>query len=231
MKSGHWIPEGEQDLVDLLARWDEYLSSASKRTEFGWDVAECSSATLKIGNFLSARLEYHANNSSGNLFIKNAARKAVVAMMRDFANSSIRYNKKMTDADKLYLGIKKRASHNAPQPAPIDHVSFVLRGDAQAHAVWADYRIDGSVGHSKGRYHGVEVRFWTLALDATAPPTADEPAWRSEVDTATPWSHTFGAHEIGMRLYVSMRWENKSVGKDKNAGKGPWSAIQGIVIA
>jgi hypothetical protein len=68
-------------------------------------------------------------------------------------------------------------------------------------------------------------------LDAAAPESAETDGWRSEVDTATPWAHTFVANEIGRRLYVAMRWENESSGKDQAAGKGPWSAIKSVVIA
>jgi hypothetical protein len=45
------------------------------------------------------------------------------------------------------------------------------------------------VGHGKGRYHGVEVRFWVLPLDAPTPLTTDDLARHSEVDTATPFAH------------------------------------------
>jgi hypothetical protein len=51
------------------------------------------------------------------------------------------------------------------------------------------------------------------------------------VNTATPWAHTFTAPEIGQRFYVTLRWENGSVGANQAAGKGPWSIIENIVIA
>jgi hypothetical protein len=186
---------------------------------------------IKIGSFLAARKEYHADNSSGHLIVKNETKKIVEKAARSFANSSIRYNVKMTEADKLYLGIHERDRHCTPQATPTDHVEFSFRVDSEAHAVFAYYRIDGGVGHSKGRYHGVDVRFWTLPVGAPGPVTADDPAYRAETDTATPWKHTFDSHEIGMRLHLAMRWANNSVGKTPDAGKGPWSAIKSVMIA
>lgn len=231
MRGEDWIPSHEEEMVSLIARWDEAASDAAKRTAFGWDATACANLVNKITEFLAARSAYREVDSSANLVAKNNAKKVVEKMMREFANSYIRFNPKMSEEDKQYFGIYARDSHNTPKPAPTDHVEFTLKVDGQAHIVRADYRIEGEVGHSKGRYHGVEVRIWVLPLDASGPLTADDLTWRSEVDTATPWSHTFDAHEIGQRLYIAMRWENVSVGKNKAASKGPWGTIQSVVIA
>jgi hypothetical protein len=226
-----WVPKKEQDLYDLGLKWNEWAGDAAKRTAFGWDSTACSNAILKIGNFISAREAYQVSDTSENLILKNAARKVMKTMMRAFANSYIRFNTKMNEAEKSYMGVHERDDHNTPQPTPTDHVEFTLTVDAQAHSVRADYRIEGEFGHSKRRYHGVEVRFWVLPLDAAAPVTADDLAWRSEVDTATPWAHTFNQNEVGKRLYITMCWENGSIGKNQIVGKGPWSTVQSVVIA
>jgi hypothetical protein len=99
--------------------------------------------------------------------------------------------------------------------------------------VIGDYRIEGAAGRGKGDYHGVEIRIWILPLDAPAPVSPDHPGWISEVDTASPWKRAFTEADLGKRLYVAMRWENASVGKNlsETSGKGPWSVIQSVVIA
>jgi hypothetical protein len=231
MKTGDWIPTREQDLDDLLVKWDECLSNSAKRTKYGWDTPTCADLILQIGDYQNAREEYKADDSSAHLIVKNNKKEIVIAAMRRFASSSIRFNPRMTEEEKLDLGVQERDSHNTPQPTPTDHVEFSLRLDVQSHTVWVDYHIAGSKSHSKGRYHGVEVRYWVLPLDAPPLVTAEDPSWRSEVDTSTPWSHTFTTPEIGQRVYIVLRWENSSVGTDQAAGKGPWSLIQSIVIA
>jgi hypothetical protein len=234
MSSGNWIPAKEQDLVDLLAHWETYLSDPAKIAAFGWDAAKCSDVLAKIGDFLAARAEYEANKTPANRLMKDEKRKILEAAMRAFANAYIRYNDKMTDADKLVVGIAPSSHSHSPKPKPTDHVAFTLSVDAQSHSVRGDFRIMDSERKNKGPYHGVEVRIWVLPLDAAPPVIAEHPGWRSYVDTATPWEHTFtDAADIGKRLYVTMRWENASVGKniDDDASKGPWSAIQNVVIA
>jgi hypothetical protein len=132
----------------------------------------------------------------------------------------------------LEIGLSLPDTTHTTQPDPEDHVDFALRNDGRDHSVRGDFRITGSTSRSKAPYHGAEVYTIVLPLDAPAPTTTEGEGWHSEVCTATPWKRTFGAHEIGKRLYVAMRWENRSVGKNgERRGKGPWSAIQSIVIA
>jgi hypothetical protein len=133
--------------------------------------------------------------------------------------------------DYLALGLKPRDTSHSKQPDPTDHVVFTLIVDTRGHIVTASYRIAGRERRGKGRYHGVEVRFWVLPLDAAPVVAADHPGWQSEVDTSSPWKRTFTEAELGKRLYVMMRWENRSAGKAQPAGKGPWSAVTSVVIS
>jgi hypothetical protein len=231
--SNDWLPKKEQDLADLITAWDECLNDTAKQTAFGWEAASCAAMLVSLGNFTGARAAYQADKTPEKRLDKDEKKEAAMESMRDFANSSIRFNKKMTDADRLALGLHPKDNTHTPKPKPADHVTFVLRGDAQGHAVWADYRIAGGTGRGKGAYHGVEVRLWVLPLTESPPIGAGHPGWRSEVDTATPWHHDFTEAEVGMRLHITMRWENSSVGKgeDPESSKGPWCAIQSVVIA
>ncbi|MDR3276481.1 MAG: hypothetical protein LBT11_04630 [Treponema sp.] len=231
--STDWLPTKEQDLVDLVKQWSVTLADTAKQTAFGWAPEDCTAVLGKITDFTDARAGYQADKTPEKRLDKDEAVEAVKEAMRGFANSSIRFNKKMSDAEKLALGIHPKDSTHSPKPKPAEHVAFVLRVDAQGHAVWADYRIAEGAGRGKGPYHGVEIRLWVLPLAESAPVGAEHPGWRSEVDTATPWHHDFAEAEVGMRLHVTMRWENPSVGKgeDPESSKGPWCAVQSVVIA
>jgi hypothetical protein len=226
-----WLPSRETDLVDLVKVWIEWLSDGEKRTNFGWNTEECSVTILKIGDFQSARDNFVSADTTGNRILKDAAKKIMETYMRNFANTSVRFNKKMTQADKLALGIVPRDIHHTPTPDPVESVNFEFKSNPNAHRIIAPYSIADATSRGKGHYHGVEVRFWVLPLTDPAPQSAKHPGWCSEVNTATPWEHTFEENEIGKRLYMMMRWENGSVGRDQATGRGPWSSIQNVVIA
>jgi hypothetical protein len=105
MAHSDWVPTREQDLVDLVEKWKMGLSDTAKQTAFGWDQTECAEVVGKITAFLTARTAYATDNSTGNRIAKDETKGEMVDAMRDFANSSIRFNKKMRDEDKLVYGI------------------------------------------------------------------------------------------------------------------------------
>jgi hypothetical protein len=117
-----WIPAREQDFVDLAGRWKTLLSDKTNQTAYGWGATDCTTVTGKIDTFLTARNTYEAANSSPNRLAKDEAKKIVVETMRDFANTAIRYNKKMTDEDRLPLGIHPAdhtpTTHSPPTSQP-----------------------------------------------------------------------------------------------------------------
>jgi hypothetical protein len=117
---GHkeWLPKREQDLADLAAIWKEDLSSPAKQAAFGWNAAECAAVTGDIDAFLAARAAYQEDKSKLKRLLKTEAQGAVSKAMRDFANSSVRYNKLMDDAAKARLGLPPGSSGHTPHPDP-----------------------------------------------------------------------------------------------------------------
>jgi hypothetical protein len=91
--------------------------------------------------------------------------------------------------------------------------------------------VEFSLRTDPGDYHAAEGRYWIRALNEPAPLDANEEGWHSIAATATPWEKSFPGADAGKRLYIAMRWENESTGKeDGEKGKGPWSPIQSIII-
>jgi hypothetical protein len=225
-----WIPHGEQDLVDLIHQWNFILPDTEKQTAFGWDADECSAVLLKLADYLNARTEYKAVPTSGNWLAKDEAKWTAVHAMRSFSNSSVRFNTKMTAADKLLLGVHTPDTTPTPKPTPTDYVDFEISTLLSDHRVIAKYRIRGSTKRGKGPYHAVEIRYYVRALDAAAPLDANEEGWHSESNTASPWLKTFPGTDAGKRLYLVMRWVNSASSGTKTSGKGPWSEIVGIII-
>jgi hypothetical protein len=117
-----WIPTREQNFVDLAAIWTATLQDTAKQTAYGWDVAECQAAAGKITAFLNARTAYETDNSTANRIVKDEAKSEAIDGMRDFANTSVRFNKRMNDENKLPLGIHPAdttpTSHLPPASQP-----------------------------------------------------------------------------------------------------------------
>jgi hypothetical protein len=117
MAHGDWVPPREQDLVDLAAKWTVGLADTENQKAFGRASGECTTVT-EITAFVTARTVYEMDNSTKNNMAKTEAKVAAVDAMRDFANSSIRFNKKMTNEDKLVYGIRPADTTPMPHPKP-----------------------------------------------------------------------------------------------------------------
>ncbi|MDR1325867.1 MAG: hypothetical protein LBK00_07525 [Treponema sp.] len=228
---------GTEEALDTLA--NSVLTYATPRIEGGGGTAGdwTDIPAASWGAFKTALAEWtplYAKCKAAHLpqdtELKNTAKDKLRAAVGDLIAHGLLANPR-TAADALAMGFELLDHAHSPKPTPTDHVEFEFALDPESHTVRIAYHIEGRKGSGKGSYHGVEVRFWVRPLDAAAPETAADDGWRSEVDTATPWARTFAASEIGQRLYVAMRWENQSSGKDQAAGKGPWSAIRSVVIS
>jgi hypothetical protein len=215
-----WLPGKEQDLVDLCEKWDDGLDNPANTTAFGWNPAEVSSASARVHGFLTARTAYEKDNSSRNRLIKDEAKQAAKAAMRDFANTSIRHNKLMQEEDKRNYGIHTPDPTPSPVTAP---TSF-----PEAKADTSVIRLVGihfwdSVTKKRGKPHGVhgaEIR-WAV-LDR--PPVSVAELAHSDFDTASPFTLTFDETDRGKRLYFCLRWETNT-----NL-KGPDGEIYSAII-
>jgi hypothetical protein len=116
-ESDSWLPPREQDLVDLCKKWDKGLNDPAAVAAFGWNQTEVTGTVTPINRFLIARAAYQEDNSSKNRLTKDEAKDAGKDAMRDFANTSIRYNKLMTEEQKREYGIHTPGS-GSPIPVP-----------------------------------------------------------------------------------------------------------------
>jgi hypothetical protein len=233
MPNGDWFPKTEQDLVDLIDIWDPILANSAKRTEYGWDADACAATGSAMGAFKGSREAYHQVDSSTNRDKKDEAYNACDASVRDFAATYIRPNKKMTDWQKKEMGVHVASGTHAPKPDPKDHVGFKLTTDAGDHSVSAEFWIEGQEGEtkSKGDYHAAEGRYWILPKGEKPPIDGNAEGGTSVASTSNPWNVKPGGEHSGEMFHLTMRWENESTGKKSGeAGKGPWSAFQSIML-
>ncbi|MHC6202137.1 hypothetical protein ACYULU_02970 [Breznakiellaceae bacterium SP9] len=222
MKHLDWIPAREQDLVDLAGKWVLTLADPDKQTAYSWDAAECGIAAVKVSAFLNARTEYETDDSSGKRASKNQTKNAMVHVMRDFANTSIRFNKKMDDADKLFLGIRPldttNTSHGTPTSQPITEV--VNSANHFEHKVRALNTLTG--GTSKPDDACGVLFGWQVGGER---PAVGSDLLKTKYSRRTTLTVTHTEADKAKTAYYASCYEN-----DKG-DQGTWSPIMEAVIA
>jgi hypothetical protein len=219
-KHEDWIPHREQDLADLCQKWKTGLENPANTTNFDWKQTEVAEALSKVSAFLTARAAYEEVNSTANRMAKDEAKDEAKSAMRDFANTSIRFNKLMNDEDKLVYGIRPpdRTATPAGEPASYPEAepdtSIIRR-------VTIHFWDSATKKRGKPRgVHGAEIR-WAL-LDH--PPESVDELTTSDFDTASPLTLTFDESQRGLRVYFCLRWESTT-----NI-KGPFGEIYSAVV-
>jgi hypothetical protein len=218
-----WIPKTEQDFVDLCLIWVAILGDSVKIAAYGWDPAECAAVLGLINAFLTARSEYKADKTPEKRLIKDEAMGEAIDAMRDFANASIRYNKKMSDAAKLALGVHPKdttpTSHNAPGSQPATEVENTH--NHFEHRVRAINTERGD--HSKpADAHGVRYA-WQIGGERPVSGEAIQGKTKFNLRTTILVQHSEA--DKGKTAYYATCYEN---GK---GDEGKWSPVVEAIIA
>jgi hypothetical protein len=173
-----------------------------------------------IDGFLTARTVYEQDNSRKNRVTKDEAKETAKEAMRDFANTSIRYNKRMTKAQKEEYGVPTPDPIPTPNPPP---TSYPEAESDTSVIRQVTIRFWDSLTKKRGKPHGVhgaEIR-WAI-LDH--PPASVNELIHSDFDTASPFTLVFDESQRGLRLYFCLRWESTT-----NL-KGPDGEIYSAII-
>jgi hypothetical protein len=190
-----WLPDGEQDLVDLCKKWKIGLNDAAAITSFGWKQADVSTALTTVDGFLTARDAYELDNSTNNRMLKDDAKKAAKDAMRDFARYSIRFNRLMSREQKLYYGVRTADPKPSPTPAPNSYPE----AEADTSVIrQVTIRFWDSATKRRAKPHGVhgaEIR-WAI-LDHV--PASVNELIHSSFDTASPFTLVFDAPEAARK--------------------------------
>jgi hypothetical protein len=200
MSRGDWLPKREQDLADLAVIWKEDLSDTAKQTAFGWNAAG------KIDAFLTARAAYLEDKAATRRLTKDEAKEAAKAAMRDFANTSIRFNKHMEDAAKARLGVHPGDPTHTPHPDP-QTVPVIAElkplGACRIEIRFHDEATPGSRAIPAG-YNGCLLRY------TYGPERITEAALltRSQLMTRSPFTLNLPADAERMYLSCCVCWQN-----------------------
>jgi hypothetical protein len=210
------------EFVKLVKIWILWLSGADKQTAFGWDAAECAAVVVVLNAFLAAQEGYEADKTTEKRLARDQAWDAADTAMRDFANSSIRYNKKMSDEQKSHLGIhiKDRTPTTVEEPQTRPIISEVQSlGGFRERLHFHDENTPESRAIPYG-YNGCLINY----------------AWGSEritdyhaltsttLLTRSPETITLPPEAERAWFSCAARWQN---GKGKI---GPWSDIVHVVV-
>jgi hypothetical protein len=218
--NGDWLPSRERDLADLCKKWQAGLADPAVKTAFGWDSADCAGTLGAVNAFLDALAAYNGDNSTKNRLIKDEARDAAKHAMRDFANAGIRYNKKMTDADRLDYGVRPGDHTPTPSGRPETYPEAEVDTSVIRQLTIRFWDSATKKRAKPAGVHGAEIR-WALR---DTPPSSEAELVNSDFDTASPFTLGFDEADRGRRVYFCLRWESTT-----NL-KGPFGEISMAVI-
>jgi hypothetical protein len=216
-----WIPTRELELVVLIKIWLKILSDEGKQTLYGWIKESCTETTGILSVFLTKLEAFEADDSTANLVAKKDAKVEAIDAMRDFANSFVRFNKKMQDEDKLVLGIHPSDStptyHGPPTSQP--DVEVESTHNRYEHKLRAINRV--SADHSKPEdAYGVRYA-WQVGGEKPAS-GADLP--KNKFSRKTTFVITYTEAEKTKIVYYAACYENSK------GDEGSWSTVVEAVI-
>jgi hypothetical protein len=153
---------------------------------------------------------------------RDEARDALEVELRPFIQGRLMNNRRVTDDDKIALGLHVRDHKPTPSPDPDDTPAIETRAAAPG-VIEVIFGGKNEKGHAKPYgYHGIEVRH--LVGDKDHPPVNWSELIHSSFATRSPMKFTFEGLERGRWFYFAARWENT------RGVKGPWTEIFAIII-
>jgi hypothetical protein len=217
-----WIPAALLAFIALIKRWDIWLSDPAKIAAFGWDQATCVRIVLEIGEFLAALEVYELDKTHEKCDAMNKKMKVLKTSMRGFANSSIRYNDKMTEEDKLYLGIRPRDMIPTTDPKPsLRPETDALPTGRRQHTVTA---IDPETKNKKKPPFVKGVAF-AHRLRLPGEPKAKAEEMPSVFKKKTVLDFLWEEADVGKVADYATAYENE------DTDRGPWSDVVSLTVA
>ncbi|MDR1215117.1 MAG: hypothetical protein LBK25_00375 [Treponema sp.] len=219
-----YMPRSDVKILDFIKNLIAYLEANATRLGIAATVITALKTLLLS---FEAALEKTGLPETSRLdtATKNAAKGELCSATRDFVNVNIRYNKAVTDIDRVGMGLpipdKKPTSIHPPTTAPV----IELRLERIRQVIVA-FKNDGSKSWGKpAGVHGAEIR-WAVRdqHDVKDPPIEPTDLANSSFATKSPHTMEFSGAERGQTLDLCLRWEN-------NVGdKGPWGEISSAII-
>ena len=236
MAKKYYIPKRDGDFFSFQGN----LVNKVVANKTAWGIPDPAVDVLVNHRTVYEPLYYKSQNknsrTSADVFRHREERKAYEKDIRAFVNAHIRYNDRMTDADRLSIGVPARDPKPTPKPR-IDDIPFVglePRGGGSIE-VYCRRETDKNRPSMHDYADVIEVRFAFLPVHPQPLPGAGKrvefpsPEECPEVRTSTK-AHFFircGDKNAGQLFYGFFRWVNQT----NPANSGSWSNALTVVIA
>jgi hypothetical protein len=216
-----FIPKAYAELLQWLINFITAVGPYIER--FG--IAQEEYAFIKAA-FLEYQIAYQSalGPTASKLDRDNRREKAIAVTkaVRQFINRFFRYNKNLTDIDRLKLGMRMIDKTVTPVSIPSGTPIITRFGLSENECIFLHYK-DRDVLRSKAKpygVHGVLIR-WQIS---EKPPVDIQEFVHVSFSTRTPFKLTFQPHDRGKIVWFRLCWEN-------NRGQhGPWSDLYSSII-
>ena len=153
------------------------------------------------------------------VFEKNSARKKYEPLLRILVGN-LEYNTKVTDDDRLKMGLIIRPLQRVSVPVPTAYPHYSI-GTGTIRSLTINFRDHNKTTKAKPTGVSGAIIRWAL-LDT--PPTCVEDLVNAKLDTASPFTVNFEENQRGKKVYICLAWQNTK------GEIGPWSEIGAAII-
>lgn len=211
-----WLGSKENDFSHTCDIWVEVLSNEESVEAYEWKPLDCGEVLGKIDAYQAARDAYANDDSTVRCLKKNEAKDEARKIMREFANTSIRFNKKVDEVTRQYLGIRPKDTVPTTHPRPTSQPDTEVGTTSNRF----EHRLSAKNRDSRGSAKPADaygVRYgWQVGGDA--PVTgADLP--KGKFSRKTVLTVTYTEADKGKRVWYATCYENAK------GDAGPWSAL------
>jgi hypothetical protein len=190
-----------------------------------WGIPTDDFSVLKEGqtNWISTfeKASNKQNRTAADVVARKDAGEYYTKALRDFVQLWLARNPKVTDADRVRMGITVRSNSHTPVPAPesfpVGSVDFSVR---LQHTISF---YDQASAHSNAKPEGVSGCEIYLKTDGEAPKSVEEMNFQGTC-SASPFVVKFDASKTGKIAWYWLRWVNRK------GETGPWSTVVSAMI-
>ena len=214
MSISDYVPRSDADF-DV---WQSSLVNDCSDNKSVWNIPDEAITSLKnVQNTWGdawAKSSNKQNRTAADVTAKNVAREDFETFVRAFVAQWLAYNSKVTDSDRIRMGLTVKSDTHTPKPrpstSPRGQVDFSVR---RRHSI---HFSDEAMALSKAKPDGVHGCEIYIKVGGIAPQSVSEMSFLGTC-TATPHKVDFEGTQAGQTAYYWLRWVNT------RGESGPWS--------
>jgi hypothetical protein len=213
--SSDYVPKKDAEFVE----WSRFLLSFVNAHISSYSIPPTAMEPILTlqSSFEDAYSTYeNPNHGKVDVLRKNETRNVFKKALRNFNNSYLIYNPKVSDEDKKEMGLPLHDKTPTPIPTPSTHPIIKVERSQNHDEVILHLRDSKSGRRAKPNGVIGAVVYW---LVSDTPIVDPEELKRSELVTRYTHIQQFPTSERGRNVYFAARWQNAK------GEKGPWSDI------